>query len=54
MAAALSDQTHQYFDIPDDVVQVRMDFETGKLASENAVHAASALFKKGTEPRDYH
>ena len=53
MAAALSDQPHQYFDIPDGVVQVRMDFETGKLASENAAHAATALFINGTEPRNY-
>jgi penicillin-binding protein 1A len=52
MSAALSDQPHQYFDIPDDVVQVRMDFETGRLASENSAHAATALFIKGTEPRD--
>ena len=50
MTAALSNQPHQYFDIPDDVVQVRMDFETGKLASENSTHVATALFIKGTEP----
>ena len=50
MTAALSGQPHQYFDIPDDVVQVRMDPENGMRATDNAPNAVSALFKKGTEP----
>ena len=50
MTAALSGQPHQYFDIPDDVVQVRMDPENGMRATDNAPNSVSALFKKGTEP----
>ena len=52
MTAALSSQPYQFFDIPDDVVQIRMDFETGRRVEDNAPNAASALFKKGTEPRN--
>ena len=50
MTTALAGQPHQYFDIPDDVVQVRIDPENGTRASENAPRAVKALFKKGTEP----
>jgi penicillin-binding protein 1A len=54
MKKALEDKTYQYFDIPDDVVLVRMDPSTGLLASEDSSHAVKALFKKGTEPKRYH
>jgi penicillin-binding protein 1A len=50
MTAALSGQPHQYFDIPDDVVQVRMDLESGLRATDDSSNAVRALFKKGTEP----
>ena len=50
MTAALSGQPHQYFDIPDDVVQVRMDLASGMRATDKTPNAVSALFKKGTEP----
>jgi penicillin-binding protein 1A len=53
MDAALATEFHQYFDIPDDVVQIRMDLKTGRVAYENSPHAVSALFKKGTEPKSY-
>ena len=52
MSVALSSETHQYFDIPDDVVQIRMNPETGRLASENSSRAVTALFKKGTDPKN--
>jgi penicillin-binding protein 1A len=50
MTAALHQLPHQYFDIPDDVVQVRIDPESGMRAADNAPNAVSAMFKKGTEP----
>jgi len=50
MKAALSDGPHQYFDLPENVTQVQMDPETGRLASDGSPLAVSALFKKGTEP----
>ncbi|MFH1994062.1 MAG: PBP1A family penicillin-binding protein [Pseudomonadota bacterium] len=51
MQAALTRTPYQYFDIPDNVVKVRIDPITGRLASDDASDAVTALFKKGTEPR---
>ena len=51
MKAAVADSPPRYFDIPDDVVSVRIDPFTGLLARENAPHSVVALFKKGTEPK---
>ena len=51
MTAAVAQRPHQYFDIPDDVVQVRIDLDSGKRAADNSPNAVSALFKKGTEPQ---
>jgi len=51
MTKALDRKPFQYFDIPDDLVKVRMDPLTGFLASDDSPRAVSALFKKGTEPR---
>ena len=53
MREALSDMPLEYFDIPDDVVKVHMDPLTGRLASDDSPHSVTALFKKGTEPRQY-
>jgi penicillin-binding protein 1A len=50
MKAALQNEPHQYFDIPDDVSQIRMDPITGLPQPENSKHSVVALFKKGTEP----
>jgi penicillin-binding protein 1A len=50
MQAALQQEPHQYFDIPDDVTQMRMDPITGLSQPENSKHSVVALFKKGTEP----
>ncbi|MGD8764928.1 MAG: PBP1A family penicillin-binding protein [Desulfobacteraceae bacterium] len=52
MSVALDSEPHQYFDIPNDVVQIRMNPETGRLASENSSRAVTALFKKGTDPKN--
>jgi penicillin-binding protein 1A len=51
MSRALLDRPIQYFDIPDDVVKVRIDPSTGLVAKDNAPNAVNALFKKGTEPK---
>jgi len=51
MAAALKGKAIRYFDLPDDVVQVRMNSETGKLASDDDPYGVMAFFKKGTEPK---
>ena len=50
MQAALQNESHQYFDIPDDVSQVRMDPVTGLVQLDNSKPSVIALFKKGTEP----
>jgi penicillin-binding protein 1A len=51
MKMAITDAPLQYFDIPDDVVSIRIDSLTGRLVSENDPRGVVALFKKGTEPR---
>lgn len=51
MSKAHHDRPYHYFDIPDDVVSVRMNPQTGLPAPENSKNAVSAMFKKGTEPR---
>ena len=51
MKRALEEKEIEFFDMPDDVVQVRMDAVTGGLAPDNAANAVSALFRKGKEPK---
>ena len=53
MEKALADEPFQYFDIPDDVVQVHMNSTSGLLENADSPNGVSALFKKGTEPREY-
>jgi penicillin-binding protein 1A len=53
MKMALANKPYQYFDIPDDVVQVLMNTSTGLLATEDSHVGVKALFKKGTEPRRF-
>jgi len=53
MEKALADEPFQYFDIPDDVVQVHMNSTSGLLENADSPNVVSALFKKGTEPREY-
>jgi penicillin-binding protein 1A len=50
MKAALPNEPHQYFDIPDDVSQIRMDPITGLAQPDDSKRSVAALFKKGTEP----
>ena len=41
-----------YFDLPDNVIKVRMDPQTGMLAADGSKNAVDALFIKGTEPKE--
>ena len=41
-----------YFDLPDDVIKVRMNAQTGMLADDGAKDAVDALFLRGTEPTE--
>jgi len=54
MTNALDGDSFQYFDMPDDLVTIRMDLLTGLLASEDSPGAVTALFKKRTEPTRFH
>ena len=40
-----------YFDLPDNVVKVRMNPQTGMLAADGSKNAVDAIFIKGTEPK---
>ena len=42
----------KYFDIPDDVVRMNIDPVSGLPANAKSPNAVTALFKKGTEPRE--
>ena len=53
MRTALADKPYQHFDIPDDVVQIRMDSATGLRVSDDLPGAVIALFKKGTAPTQH-
>ena len=41
-----------YFDLPDNVIKVHMNPQTGMLADEGAINAVDALFIEGTEPKE--
>jgi penicillin-binding protein 1A len=53
MEHALEGRPYYDFDSPEGVVTVRMDPESGLLASEDCPNAVAAVFKKGTEPKQY-
>jgi len=50
MKVALQNEPHQYFDIPDDISQIRMDPITGLAQPDDSKQSVVALFKKGSEP----
>ena len=54
MQVALADKPQQYFDLPDDIIQIRINPNTGLPTSDDSPNAVPALFKKGTEPKGYH
>lgn len=51
MAKTVEGTPYQYFDIPDDVVQINIDTTTGARTTSGVPGSARALFKKGTEPK---
>ena len=51
MQATLAAGSIQYFDIPDNVVKVRMNPQTGLFEGDESKESVSALFKIGTEPK---
>ncbi|MBW1740841.1 MAG: PBP1A family penicillin-binding protein [Deltaproteobacteria bacterium] len=53
MEQALAGRPYRDFSLPEGVVRVRIDAESGLLASENCPNAVTAVFKKGTEPKHY-
>ena len=53
MEKAMANKAFQYFDIPDDMVQVYMNSTSGLLENAKSPNAVAALFKKGTEPKEY-
>ena len=53
MKKALAGKPYQYFDVPDGVVQVRMDTTTGFFVHNDSHKGVKALFKKGTEPKQF-
>jgi penicillin-binding protein 1A len=53
MEQVLAGRPYRDFPLPEGVVKARIDVESGLLASENCPNAATAVFKKGTEPKQY-
>jgi penicillin-binding protein 1A len=53
MAKALADRFNDDFPVPDDVVPVRIDPDTGLLAREDAAEAYEDVFRRGTEPTKF-
>ncbi|MBW1859498.1 MAG: PBP1A family penicillin-binding protein, partial [Deltaproteobacteria bacterium] len=51
MQQALADRFPRDFALPNGVVVVQIDAESGLLASENCPNAVTMVFKKGTEPK---
>jgi penicillin-binding protein 1A len=51
MAEEIERSPFQYFDRPDDVIQVPIDPRNGTVVDESTPGAVFALFKKGTQPR---
>jgi penicillin-binding protein 1A len=51
MEAAIATRSHQYFDLPDNVVKARINPDTGMLARSELEIGVDALFRMGTEPK---
>jgi len=51
MEQVLADQPPEDFSLPEGVVTVRIDPQSGRLASEDCPNAVAMVFKKGTEPK---
>jgi len=53
MEQVLAGRPYRDFTMPEGVVKVRIDAESGLLASENCPNTVTVVFKKGTEPKKY-
>jgi penicillin-binding protein 1A len=53
MEQVLAGRPYRDFSLPEGVVKVRIDVESGLLASQNCPNAVTVVFKKGTEPKQY-
>ncbi|NVL91346.1 MAG: penicillin-binding protein, partial [Desulfobacterales bacterium] len=53
MEKVLAGRPFYDFSLPEGVVKVGIDVESGLLASEDCPNATAAVFKKGTEPKQY-
>ncbi|MCK4389096.1 MAG: PBP1A family penicillin-binding protein [Desulfobacterales bacterium] len=53
MEQVLAGRPYRDFTLPEGVVKVRIDLESGLLAPQDYPSAVTAVFKKGTEPRKY-
>ena len=53
MGGALTGEPYQDFSAPENIVKVRIDRESGLLASKDCPFAEEAAFIKGTEPKEY-
>ena len=51
MQTALAGRSMQSFDVPDNVVAVRMNPQTGQIERDESRQSVSALFKIGSEPK---
>jgi len=52
MQTALARKSHQYFDLPENVIQVHMDPKSGLRLNDISENSVVALFKKGSEPKE--
>ena len=52
MARATAGQPAETFDVPDGIVFVDIDKDTGKLATPNCPHVFRESFLAGTEPTE--
>jgi len=53
MEQALRNRPYESFDLPEGVVYVDMDAESGLLASDSCPNKVTVLFKEGAEPKQY-
>jgi penicillin-binding protein 1A len=53
MEGALTGEPYQDFAVPQNIVRVSIDRESGLLAAKNCPFAEDAAFIKGTEPKMY-
>ena len=51
MKTNLADDSQQFFDLPDNLIRVPIDPQTGQLQVDQSKEPVYALFKIGTEPK---